>query len=55
MDIIDDVAAAPGPLVCPSRSARPWPVLGAALGPEIVLPNLTLKLLINNNNFAENK
>ena len=38
MDIISHVAAAPGPLVFPSHSARPpVPVIVAALGPEIVL------------------
>ena len=41
---VGHVAAAPGPLACPSRGARPLgPVLAAALGPEIVLSNLTLK------------
>ena len=31
------LAAAPGPLACPSRGARPPSTLAAALGPEIVL------------------
>ena len=48
IDIIGHVAAAPGPLACHSRSARPpnlfypqrsapYPVLAATLGPESVL------------------
>ena len=44
MDIIGHVAAVPGTMASPSRSAQPpIPVLGAALGPEIFLPNLPLK------------
>ena len=35
IDIIGDVAAAPGPLACPSRSARPRKARG---------PNLTLNI-----------
>ena len=39
MDKVGHVAAAPGPLACPSRGARPSiePVLAAALRPEIFL------------------
>ena len=59
MDINDNMAAAPGPLACPSRGARPpslskpqrsapLPFLAAALGPESVLtlPNPTHILIL---------
>ena len=43
MDIIGHVATAPGlpaavlgPLACPSHSARPFNLLAAELGPEIL-------------------
>ena len=51
MEKVDQVAAAPDPLACPSRAvalgllacpsrperSAPWPVLVTGLGPEIVL------------------
>ena len=43
MDIIDHVAAAPSPLACPSRVARPRQAKG---------PNLTLIMYTN---FLKNK
>ena len=37
VDKVGHVAAVPGPLAYPNRSACPFPVLAAALGPEILL------------------
>ena len=37
MDKVGHVAAAPGPLACPSCGARPLSVMAAALGPLAVL------------------
>ena len=46
MDKVDHVAAAPGPLACPSRGARPLAVIATALGPVSVFTKPNPKYII---------